>query len=222
MTIKRSSWRDEDSSRHRRKGNVGTTSVTLIARMQNEESDSWNQFMDLYTPLIRHWCNKPGGKLTRFDRQDITQTVLVKVNKTLKKANEKTKILSLRAWLRTVTKNAVADYFDANAKHMDVMPLASDTGSIKQRYVTEESSEPEDDTEEKLILLRQVLKRVEKKCKKEHLEIFHLLVVAEKTAVEIAKEKNLHPGTVRNIQRRMLKRIREEYATLGIEDELPE
>ena len=103
----------------------------------------------------------------------------------------------------------------------DVSQLMSDTGHIKwpQKLFVEtfEQEEPN----ERLILFKQVLKTIEANFSEKHRDVFNLLIVAEKDSVEVAEIMGMNAPAVRQIKSRILKRIREEYNTLGLGDELP-
>ena len=220
MVHKSRQQKDKDSSFFPYQGGINPTSTTLILRIQNGEMVAWNRFMELYTPLLRKWCRKPGGKLTRQDRQDITQDVLSKVGKAVKDFDVNREGRSLRAWLRTITQNTIADYLEKNEKRKNVSRLISDTGSIKEPY--NKSFELTEEPDEKIILLRQVLKTIKPQFREEHWEVVDLFVNAEKTSTEIAEIMKMKPEAVRKIKSRILKRIRDEYESLGIKDELPD
>lgn len=223
MPRKRPKRNDSDSSYHPYKGNLSPTSTTLIVQIRDGESVAWSRFMELYTPLIRYWCRKPGGKLTRLDRQDITQEALAKVGKSIKDFDEHREGRSLRAWLRTITQHTIADFLDKNEKRKDVSQLMSDTGPHKHpgKEAYNKPFELVEDSREKIVLLRQVLKAVKLEFSREQWEVINLFVNAEKTSPEVAEAMNMKPDAVRKIKSRILKRIREEYAKLGLDDDLP-
>lgn len=179
--------------------------------------------MKLYTPLIRHWCKKPGGgTLTRQDRQDITQEVLRKVSQSVGEFDEQREGRSLRAWLRTITANAIADHLEFVEKRRGVNHLMSDTGHFKYPSQKPIELEIEEEPEtEKILLLRQILKIVEPEFSKRDFEIVGLFVNAEKTSAEVAEIMDMKPDTVRRIKNRILVRIRQEYDSLGLSDEMP-
>lgn len=210
--------KDNDSSRHPYRGEA-ETSTTLLFRIKNGEPVAWSRFVDIYAPLIRHWCLRPGGRLSRGDRQDITQEVLAKAAHGITEFDEQREGRSFRAWLRTITRNTIADFFEKNEKRRDVSRLMSDTGHIKEPYSRFELPE---EPNEKILILREVLKRVRPSISDKDWEIVGLFVNADKTSSEVAESMNMKPDTVRKIKGRVLKRIRDEYTILGIEDDLPD
>lgn len=211
--------KDSDSSRFAYMGGIGQTSTGLIIRVKEGESTAWERFVSLYGPLIRAWLRKPGGRLNRQDRQDILQEVLRKVSQSIDDFDEKRKGRSLRAWLRTITANAITDHLEHTAKRLPVSRLMSDTGHIKDpcNKPFELSEEPN----EKTILLRQVLKIVKPEFSQRDWEIVGLFINADKTSSEVAEAMNMKIDTVRRLKNRILKRIRDEFEALGLNDENP-
>lgn len=67
-----------------------------------------------------------------------------------------------------------------------------------------------------------MLKYVESQYSQRDWEILNLLVNAGKNSTEVAEIMDVTGAAVRQIKSRILKRIREEYEKLGIQDDLPE
>ncbi len=76
-----------------------------------------------------------------------------------------------------------------------------------------------EEPDEKVILMRQVLKTIKPTFSEAHWEIINLLVFAEKNSFETAEILGMTPAAVRS---RIMKRIQEEYDSLGVEDDLSE
>lgn len=211
---------DGDSTQNRLAGLPPPTSTGLLIRIRGGDPIAWTHFSKIYSPLIRYWCKKPGGKLTRADRQDITQEVLAKVSKSITGFDETREGRSFRAWLRAITQCTIADHLDRIEKQKDISRLMSDTGHIKEPY--NKPFELAEEPDEKVILMRQVLKAVKPFFCDEHWEVINLLVFAEKNSSETAEILGKTPAAVRKIKSRIVKRMWTEYAALGIDDDLPE
>src|SRR3954451_16054692 len=88
---------------------AGSISNSLLEGVKSRDARAWQRLVDLYGPLVYHWCCRPG--LRREDRADIFQEVF----RTLA---EKIDIFcrdrpggTFRGWLRTITRNKIADHF---------------------------------------------------------------------------------------------------------------
>lgn len=213
---------DRDSSFQKHRGGVSPTSTTLIVGLKNNESVAWDGFVFLYAPLIRDWCEKKYGKLTREDRKDVTQEVLIKAGKAIGDFDLEREGRSFRAWLRRITQNAVKDYLSKKHTRRDIDRLMSDTGHFKGPYVPPvDPFEEPDEEAEKIVILKRMLKIVKPTIKREHWEVLDLLINAEKTSTEVAEIMNMKDSTVRQIRSRLIKRLREEYGKFSIEGDMP-
>ena len=212
--------KDTDSSDFPYQNGINPTSTTLLIRIQNGEAVAWSRFVELYTPLIRDWCKKPGGKLNRQDRQDATQEVFIRAARAIKEFDIHREGRSFRAWLRVITTNVINDFLQRHEKRKDVDRLMSDSGPTKHSY--NRAFELSEDPTEKQRLLRQMLKFVKSQFSKRDWDILELLVNAGKNSTEVAEIMGVSGAVVRQVKSRILKRIREEYKALGIDGDLPE
>lgn len=215
---------DSDSSLHRYHGNENKTSTTLLIRLKNGEAFAWERFVSLYSPLIRFWCRKSKNKLNRQERQDVLQEVLQKVHKSIDTFDHENRLgRHFRAWLRKITENHIIDTLREKDARKEVSQLMSDTGHIKwPQKRSGEDSELQEEPTERLLLLKQVLKTIETEFSEKHRDVFNLLIVAEKDSTEVAGIMGMNAPAVRKIKSRIIKRLREEYALLGLDDELPD
>jgi RNA polymerase sigma-70 factor (ECF subfamily) len=82
---------------------VHTTSVSLLERLQQPaETQAWERFVRLYTPLMYRWAVQLGAQ--HADAADLVQDVLVSLCRVLPNF-EYDRQKSFRAWLRTVLTN---------------------------------------------------------------------------------------------------------------------
>jgi RNA polymerase sigma-70 factor (ECF subfamily) len=87
------------------------TSITLLGRLRQEPADSsaWRDFVARYRPRIVAYCL--AFPLQQADAEDVTQAVLVKLIAKMRDFRyDPTQ--SFRAWLKTVTRNALLDFLD--------------------------------------------------------------------------------------------------------------
>ena len=85
------------------------TRVSLLARLNAESPDeqAWGEFVRSYGPLIYQWCRKRG--LQEADSEDVTQQVLLRLAQKMSTFVYDRRG-SFRAYLKTVTRYAVADF----------------------------------------------------------------------------------------------------------------
>jgi RNA polymerase sigma factor (sigma-70 family) len=87
------------------------TSATLLYRVGLDPGDpaAWARFVELYGSRIRGWCRRWG--LQEADSDDVTQEVLLRLARTLRTFRYDPS-RSFRGWLKTVTRNALADFLE--------------------------------------------------------------------------------------------------------------
>src|SRR5262245_38065548 len=100
------------------------TRLSLLVRLTRPgpaDERAWREFVDYYAPVIYRWCARRG--LQDTDAQDVTQQVLLKLATRLP-AFEYDPDRSFRAWLRTLTHHAWADFLTGRDAGMPGHPAA--------------------------------------------------------------------------------------------------
>jgi len=91
------------------------TSATLLARLRHLPPDqaAWQAFTERYGTKILGWCRQ--WNLQQADAEDVTQTVLLKLAEKMQTfAYDPSR--SFRAWLKTLTRHAWSDLWDARGQ----------------------------------------------------------------------------------------------------------
>ena len=79
------------------------TRQTLLIRMRDvEDAGAWSEFVELYTPLIFHFCQQRG--LQEADAADVAQEVLTTVANKIREFEYDPEKGQFRSWLLTVTR----------------------------------------------------------------------------------------------------------------------
>ena len=190
------------------------TSTTFLVRLQDQDPAAWREFTEIYAPLIKYWCRQRKDALTHAERQDILQEVLQSVSLSIKKFDHTREERSFRGWLRRITKCRIGDFFREKAKDGQITRLAGDSDYWD---IPLDEIDPEEETGERRVVLRQVLKRIRPEFQEKTWEVFQLLFVAEKASAEVAEMMGMTGMAVRQVRSRILRRIQAEYARLGIE-----
>src|SRR5687768_10045372 len=87
----------------------GSTSQTLLERVQQQEPAAWQRFVELYGPLVYRWCRSAG--LQPPDADDAAQEVFRAVYQGIGRFQRQSTGPSLRAWLYAITRNKTRDHF---------------------------------------------------------------------------------------------------------------
>ena len=95
-----------------------STATSLIFRLQKNDADAWRQFVELYAPLIFHWCHQL--RLEAQDGADIMQEVFAVAAQAIGRYQKRTNG-TFRGWLWTITQNKIRDHFRKNARRPQAM-----------------------------------------------------------------------------------------------------
>src|SRR4051794_36060974 len=85
---------------------MSDTDKSLLQRLGDRaDAASWQQFIDIYTPLIRDWLRRHGVPPT--DAEDLTQEVFGVVVRQLPRFRDNQRSGAFRTWLRAITTNCL-------------------------------------------------------------------------------------------------------------------
>ncbi|WP_145086720.1 RNA polymerase sigma factor [Anatilimnocola aggregata] len=187
---------------HPRTGEV--TSASLLVELREQNEAAWSQFVEIYAPLIYTWCRRAG--CTPDDAGDMLQTILVKVWSGLRTYRESHPSGSFRAWLATVTRNALTDV----ARRGDEKAEGG-TQALQRLQVIPEVTE-----HSTVVLdsdLRDLAKRaaaiVHQSLPAESQRLIELAIFQDLPAPEVAAILNCSPAAVRKAKSRLLQKLRD-------------
>lgn len=108
----------------RRKGltvesRTSTTSLTLLERAKRNDEQAWEQIVELYGPLVYRLCRV--SRIQASDGRDIVQDVFRSVFNNIERFRHDRPGDSFRAWLLTIAKNKIRDYFRARDRHIQAV-----------------------------------------------------------------------------------------------------
>ena len=189
------------------------TSPTLLGRLAQAPTDqvAWGAFVDRYGPRIYAWCLD--WKLQRADAEDVTQDVLVKLAAKLAKFSYDPS-QSFRAWLKTITRNALSDYVSSPKGKEHV---AGDTraveilANLEARDDLTARLEKEFDNE----VLEEAFARVQLIVGAEKWEVFRLLAIEGLSGAEVARRTKMKLATTYVVRSKVQKLLAEEIKKLG-------
>src|ERR1051325_617087 len=125
------------------------TSPSLLVRVQANDQAAWTKLVDLYAPLVYHWCRR--AQLGPEDTADVFQETFRAVASHIRDFKRE----SFRGWLRTITQNKIRDHF---RRLQDEPRAAGGTdANVRINMAADPISLEEDESEEKIV--HQVLHR---------------------------------------------------------------
>jgi len=199
------------------------TRATLIARVRNAgDSASWDEFYGLYRRLVYRLARRSG--LAHEEAEEVQQDVFVRIAQTIGEFEARAQPGSFRAWLMQLTRWRVLDKMREKRREPPRKESApSQDGGERTRTVErlpdEAATEAGWQEEWRSHLLEAGLARVAKTAKPGHFQVFELCTRQRWSALRVAKELGMNPGTVYIINHRLGKLLTAEVkrleATLG-------
>lgn len=190
-----------------------TTRISLIQAVASGEVEAWQEWDDIYRPLIQKWLG--GYHLQPSDVADLTQEVMTAFVRKIEDFDHNGRIGALRNWLRTTTVNVARNYL-----HRQNLPAAG-TSQIREMLLQLEdphsSISGEFNLEHDRNLIRKLLERISKQFEPITLDIFQTHVVVGLGAVETAEKLKTTVASVHTAKSRVLRRLRQ-YAADWIDD----
>ncbi len=184
-----------------------TTRSTLIAKLRDRaDSAAWEEFVDLYTPLLRRIARQRG--LQDADAAEVVQEVLISVVKALPSYQHTGRAGSFRRWLITIAKNKTLnrltrrkpDEFAAGDAHLHAL--------ITQESSREKKSDETFEREWQHQLFVLAAEHVRKTVQPKTWSAFWWTAVELRSPEDVARDLELELGAVYVARSRVLTKIR--------------
>ena len=196
-------------------GHDSRTSVSLLLRLRDlENNDAWEDFLRRYGPKIFDWCR--WYHLQDSDASDVTQEVLGKLIKAMKTFEYNESRGSFRAWLKTVTNNAIRDFLKSLSR-----PGRGTGDSQAQRDISAiqapealESLAQTIEAEAEQELLAEAEQRVRKRVKDKNWEAYRLTAIELEKPADVAETLDMDVANVYIAKSRVIKMLQEEVERL--------
>ena len=180
------------------------TRSSMIADMQQVSSERWNNFVLVYSRLIKSWILSKSVPPAAVD--DILQETLKSVFTGIGKFECGTGKGTFRGWLRTITERRVADYFRSQTEDNNTAQDVLDgTASPEQKDPETVQAEQQALHE----LKARALELIRQTTSEKTWQMFWLSTVEEVPTAEIAREFDVSNAAVRVYKKRVLNRLRE-------------
>lgn len=183
-----------------------STPVSLLERLrQAGEQAAWERFVQLYTPLLRHWARRLG--LQGADADDVVQDVFaVLVEKLPEFRYDPAR--RFRGWLWTILANKCR-----TRRRRPVgwrKPLDEELEALTAPDPAAES----DEAEYRQYLTQRALELLQGEFQPATWQAFREFAIAGRPAAEVARELHLSENAVYLAKARVLRRLRRELAGL--------
>ena len=188
---------------------MSVTSFSLLLRLR-EASDhrSWQEFVELYTPLIQSWLRR--REMLGTDSDDVVQEVLAIVLRKIRDFEHSQRPGAFRTWLKAITINCLRDYWKTRRNRR--LPVGDDDF----QQALSQWSDPAGglsklwDLEHDRHILQGLLRQIQSDFAPNTWAAFCGTVLEGRTPDETAKTLGLTVNAVFIAKSRVLKRLREQ------------
>jgi len=188
-----------------------TTRPSLLVRLRDpHDSAAWQEFIDLYAPLVYGWARRKG--LQDADAADITQEVFRSLAGIAPRLEYDPNRGAFRGWLFTVTRNKIRDFQTSRQ--------ARERGSgdtAMMQFLEEQPKaveEAEWDAEYQQRVFAWAAERVRGQFEVRTWQAFWQAAVEQKSGEEVAKALQMSVGAVYVAKNRVVARLRQELRKL--------
>jgi RNA polymerase sigma-70 factor (ECF subfamily) len=193
------------------------TRPSLLLSLRNAGNDrAWRDFVEIYAPLIFGHCTRRG--LQEADAADVTQEVMRSVARAIQKLDYDRARGTFRAWLLTVTRSKLNNFFASRARH------PQGTGETAVVQFLEAQPGPEAaadwDREYRRRLFQIASEKVQKEVQAGTWAAFWQTAVEDEPAAAVAAELGMTTGAVYIARSRVLARLRTEIESLDRKEDI--
>ena len=178
-----------------------TTSPSLLDRLSaGTDQQSWDRFVELYTPLLFAWCKQVGT--SDADAADLIQGVFLVLVEQLPRFHYDSN-KSFRAWLKTILLNAWRNHLKkaGNQPYQSLDPLNLEDGDSFRLL---------EEAEYNRHLVHRALALMEKSFEPVTWKACLESIVHDRSAAEIARELGITVNAVYLAKSRVLRHLRQE------------
>lgn len=185
-----------------------STATSLLVRVRARDPQAWQRLVDLYGPLVYHWCRNQG--LRAEDSSDVFQEVFTAVSKSVDRFIRRPGNGTFRGWLWTITRNKILDFHRKQSNRITA------TGGTHAHLRLAEIAEPLDDSlddsqiSETVNLFHRALEMVRGEFEPRTWQAFWRATVDGDPTSEIAADMGITANGVRQAKFRVLRRLRQQ------------
>lgn len=189
-----------------------STRSSLLERVKSKDAEAWRRLVDLYGPLVFHWCRRQN--LQPEDMADIFQEVFRAVAGHIVHFRKERREDSFRGWLLVITHNKIRDYYRRQGKG-PVAAGGSDAQRLLDQVPAPASSADSAEMDQQHRLLHRALDLIRAEFEERTWQAFWGVVVEGQTPAEVAEALGVSANAVYKAKARVLRRLREELGDLA-------
>ncbi|MEM7784448.1 MAG: sigma-70 family RNA polymerase sigma factor [Planctomycetota bacterium] len=183
------------------------TSISLLDSLQDQEDQvAWQRMFEVYTPLIRKWLVRFHAPSTDVD--DLAQNVMTVVIRKLPEFSHAGRTGAFRAWLRTITRNCLLEFWRKNKLTPTATGKTSFQDNLNQLSNDQSELSQQWNREYDQHVVASLLKTIQPEFRPKTWESFRLFVMEDKPAKEVAEILGVSVNTVFIAKSRVMSRLR--------------
>jgi RNA polymerase sigma-70 factor (ECF subfamily) len=189
-----------------------SATASLIQRAKGQDPDAWRQLVELCGPLVYRAGLEAG--LQVHDTADLVQDVFTAMVDHVSDFRGERAQQSFLAWLRTITRNKICDYF----RRPKGLAAAGGPETYDQIHVISGSSESQSSDgppAEETILLSRALELASGQFEEQTWQAFWRVVVNGQSPSHVAEDLGMTRHAVYKAKSRILSRLRHELNELN-------
>src|SRR5262245_19469976 len=194
-----------------------TRASLLIQIRDGTNHAAWQEFVDLYGPVIYGFARKRG--LQDADAADLMQDVLRSVSAAIGRLDYDRKHGTFRGWLFTITRNKVFNFLSARR----IRPQSSGDSATSQMLAEAPAAADGSDAwelEYQRRLASIAMDRVKGEFHENTWQAFWLTAVEGQAAAEVAKRIGMSAGAIYVAKSRVLARLKDEVEAMRQQEEV--
>jgi RNA polymerase sigma-70 factor, ECF subfamily len=203
-----------EMSRNWNESSGSGTRASLIARVRHHEASAWDELVELYGPLIAHWCYR--FDLDSHTTADCVQEVFGAIFRAIPNYQALNRHGAFRGWLWTITRNKVRDQL--RRQRAQSTPQGGTSAMVRLSEIPdidELSDEEPSSPAELQSLAARAFDQIRSEFETRSLAIFTRSVIDQVATPLVASEFQVQPATVRQVRSRILRRLRQQLGDLG-------
>jgi RNA polymerase sigma-70 factor (ECF subfamily) len=189
------------------------TSQSLLESLRDRANEqAWQRLLTIYEPWLRGWLGR--HDLQPADVEDVLQDILIVVSQKVPAFVHNGQPGAFRTWLRTILTNCVRQFLRGRQAREAVVGAALSPDWLDQLEDDNSALVQQWNEEHDQHLIRRTLAIIQSEFNPRTWELFHLLVLENRPAAEVAQQFRMKTNAVYVAKSRVLARLRQELRGL--------
>ncbi len=192
-----------------------STSISLLNHVRDGQENAWARFVQLYGPLVVHWCRQYG--LQASDMEDIVQDVFLTVSQSLEQFGKTSRSHNFRGWLWTIARSKIMDHFRKNKARPQAVSGTQLANVSTLNSMWDEQRSDMDSNQDLQFLISQTLGLIRQDFSERTWNAFWRSTAIGESPSNIGMDLQMSAAAVCMCRARVLRRVRETLAAENLQ-----